>query len=405
MERTTFGLLFYIRRDKTNKKGEAPVFMRLTINGERADASIKRFIEPHAWNSAKGKANEKSRGGKDLNLYLDAISANILRIQRDLELDKKEVSAQIILNRYLGKEQSDRHTLMEVFRVHNEKCRALSGISLAPGTVIRYETSLRLTEAFLRTTYKKEDCYLDEITHQFVEDYDFYLRTVRRCCHNTTTKYLLNFKKIIRIALAKGWMKKDPFAQVHFHFEPVEREFLEKQELKVLLNKEITITRLSQVRDIFCFCCLTGLAFMDVQQLKPEHLVADIHGKIWIRKARQKTKNMCNIPLLDEAQKIIDRYRDHPYCQTHGVLLPVCSNQKMNSYLKELADICGIRKNLSTHCARHTFATLTLASGATIDNVAKMLGHANVNMTRRYAKVLDSSIMRDMEVVAENMAL
>ena len=405
MERTTFGLLFYIRRDKTNKKGEAPVFMRLTINGERADASIKRFIEPHAWNSAKGKANEKSRGGKDLNLYLDAISANILRIQRDLELDKKEVSAQIILNRYLGKEQSDRHTLMEVFRAHNEKCRALSGISLAPGTVIRYETSLRLTEAFLRTTYKKEDCYLDEITHQFVEDYDFYLRTVRRCCHNTTTKYLLNFKKIIRIALAKGWMKKDPFAQVHFHFEPVEREFLEKQELKVLLNKEITITRLSQVRDIFCFCCLTGLAFMDVQQLKPEHLVADIHGKIWIRKARQKTKNMCNIPLLDEAQKIIDRYRDYPYCQTHGVLLPVCSNQKMNSYLKELADICGIPKNLSTHCARHTFATLTLASGATIDNVAKMLGHANVNMTRRYAKVLDSSIMRDMEVVAENMAL
>ena len=397
--------MFYIRRDKTNKKGEAPVFMRLTINGERADASIKRFIEPHAWNSAKGKANEKCRGGKDLNLYLDAISANILRIQRDFELDKKEVSAQIILNRYLGKEQSDRHTLMEVFRAHNEKCRALSGISLAPGTVIRYETSLRLTEAFLRTTYKKEDCYLDEITHQFVEDYDFYLRTVRRCCHNTTTKYLLNFKKIIRIALSKGWMKKDPFAQVHFHFEPVEREFLEKQELKVLLNKEITITRLAQVRDIFCFCCLTGLAFMDVQQLKPEHLVADIHGKIWIRKARQKTKNMCNIPLLDEAQKIIDRYRDHPYCQTHGVLLPVCSNQKMNSYLKELADICGIRKNLSTHCARHTFATLTLASGATIDNVAKMLGHANVNMTRRYAKVLDSSIMRDMEVVAENMAL
>ena len=349
MERTTFGLLFYIRRDKTNKKGEAPVFMRLTINGERADASIKRFIEPHAWNSAKGKANEKSRGGKDLNLYLDAISANILRIQRDLELDKKEVSAQIILNRYLGKEQSDRHTLMEVFRAHNEKCRALSGISLAPGTVIRYETSLRLTEAFLRTTYKKEDCYLDEITHQFVEDYDFYLRAVRRCCHNTTTKYLLNFKKIIRIALAKGWMKKDPFAQVHFHFEPVEREFLEKQELKTMLNKAISIPRLAQTRGIFCFCCLTGLAFMDVQQLKSEHLVADIHGKIWIRKARQKTKNMCNIPLLDEAQKIIDRYKDHPYCQTHGVLLPVCSNQKMNSYLKELADICGIRKNLSTH--------------------------------------------------------
>lgn len=405
MERTTFGLLFYIRRDKTNKKGEAPVFMRLTINGERADASIKRFIEPQAWNSAKGKANEKSRGGKDLNLYLDAISANILRIQRDLELDKKEVSAQIILNRYLGKEQSDRHTLMEVFRAHNEKCRALSGISLAPATVIRYETTLRLTEEFLQKNYQKEDCYLDEVTNQFIEDFEFFLKTVRRCCHNTTSKYLMNFKKIVRIALAKGWMKKDPFAHIRFHLDPVEREFLEKQELKTMLHKEISIPRLAQVRDIFCFCCLTGLAFTDVQQLKTEHLVVDIHGKIWIRKARQKTKNMCNIPLLDDAQKIIDRYKDHPYCQTHGVLFPVCSNQKMNSYLKELADICGIRKNLSTHCARHTFATLTLASGATIDNVAKMLGHANVNMTRRYAKVLDSSIMRDMEVVAENMAL
>ena len=405
MERTTFSLLFYIRRDKLNKRGEAPVFMRLTINGERADASIKRFIEPHAWNSAKGKANEKSRGGKDLNLYLDAISANILQIQRDFELDKKEVSAQIILNRYLGKEQSDRHTLMEVFRAHNEKCRALSGISLAPGTVIRYETTLRLTEEFLQKSYQKEDCYLDEVTNQFIEDFEFFLKTVRRCCHNTTSKYLMNFKKIVRIALAKGWMKKDPFAHIRFHLDPVEREFLEKQELKAMLNKAISIPRLAQVRDIFCFCCLTGLAFTDVQQLKEEHLVADIHGKIWIRKARQKTKNMCNIPLLDEAQKIIDRYREHPYCQTHGVLLPVCSNQKMNSYLKELADICGIRKNLSTHCARHTFATLTLASGATIDNVAKMLGHANVNMTRRYAKVLDSSIMRDMEVVAENMAL
>lgn len=405
MERTTFSLLFYIRRDKLNKRGEAPVFMRLTINGERADASIKRFIEPHAWNSAKGKANEKCRGGKDLNLYLDAISANILQIQRDFELDKKEVSAQIILNRYLGKDQSDRHTLMEVFHAHNQKCRALIGINFAPDTVLRYETCLRLIEEFMRNTYKKEDCYLEEVTKQFVEEFEFYLKTVRKCCHNTTTKYLANFKKIVRIALANGWMKRDPFAQIRFHLDEVEREFLEKQELKTLLSKNISVPRLAQIRDIFCFCCFTGLAFSDVKQLKSEHLVTDINGMVWIRKTRQKTKNMCNIPLLDEANKILDRYKDHPYCQTQGVLLPVCSNQKMNMYLKELADICGIRKNLSTHCARHTFATLTLASGATIDNVAKMLGHANVNMTRHYAKVLDSSIMRDMQIVAANMAL
>jgi len=405
MERTTFSLLFYIRRNKLNKNGEAPVFMRLTVNGQRADASVKRFIAPRLWNADKGKALEKSREGKDLNLYLDAISANILRIQRDMELDRMEVSAQNILNRYLGKATPDRHTLVEIFSAHNEKCKALSGINFAPGTVVRYETSLRLTREFMRNTYKKEDIYLDEISAQFVEDYEFYLKTVRKCCHNTTSKYLMNFKKITRIALAKGWMKRDPFAQIRFHLEPVERDFLEKQELKILLDKKIEITRLAQVRDIFCFCCLTGLAFTDVQQLKPEHIVKDINGMDWIRKARQKTRNMCNIPLLDAARKILERYNDNPYCQAHGVLLPVCSNQKMNAYLKELADICGIRKHLSTHCARHTFATLTLASGATIENVAKMLGHANTNMTRHYARILDSSIMRDMQSVAKSMAI
>ena len=389
MERTTSSLLFYIRRDKLNKRGEAPVFMRLTINGERADASIKRFIEPHAWNSDKGKANEKCRGGKDLNLYLNAISANILQIQRDLELDKKEVFAQIILNRYLGKEQSDRHTLMEVFRAHNEKCRALIGINFAPDTVLRYETCLRLIEEFMRNTYKKEDCYLEEVTKQFVEEFEFYLKTIRKCCHNTTTKYLANFKKITRIALSNGWMKRDPFAQIRFHLDAVEREFLEKQELKTLLNKNISVPRLAQIRDIFCFCCLTGLAFSDVKQLKSEHLVTDINGMIWIRKTRQKTKNMCNIPLLDEAQKILDRYKDHPYCQTQGVLLPVCSNQKMNMYLKELADICGIRKNLSTHCFRHTYGTMLITAGVDLYTASKMMGHADVRPTQIYAKIID----------------
>ena len=184
-------------------------------------------------------------------------------------------------------------------------------------------------------------------------------------------------------------MKRDPFAQIRFHLDAVEREFLEKQELKTLLNKNISVPRLAQIRDIFCFCCLTGLAFSDVKQLKSEHLVTDINGMIWIRKTRQKTKNMCNIPLLDEAQKILDRYKDHPYCQTQGVLLPVCSNQKMNMYLKELADICGIRKNLSTHCFRHTYGTMLITAGVDLYTASKMMGHADVRPTQIYAKIID----------------
>lgn len=405
MERTTFCLLFYIRRTKLNKAGKAPLFMRLTVNGQRADAALKRSIEPRLWNTAKGKAVENGRGCRELNLYLDAVSANVLRIHRDMELQGIQLSARMVLDRYLGKDKPQRHTLLEVFGEHNRKCRALSGIDFAPATVERYETCLRLTREFIRHTYQKEDLYLDELSCQFVEDYEFYLKTVRKCCHNTTTKYLKNFKKITRLAIAKGWLKNDPFARTRFHLEPVERDFLEKHELKTLLEKPIDIPRMAQVRDIFCFCCLTGLAFSDVQQLRAEHIVTDIDGKRWIRKARQKTKNMCNIPLMEAAYKILMRYEDNPYCQTHAVLLPVSSNQKMNTYLKELADICGIRKRLSSHTARHTFATLTLASGATIENVAKMLGHSDTKMTRHYARVLDSSIMRDMLTVAKKMAL
>lgn len=405
MERTTFGMTFYIRRTKLDKTGKAPVFLRITMNGLRADTSIKYHISPQLWNTAKGRALENSREGKEVNRMLEAIGFNIMQVRRQLESEGVAVSAQSILSRYLGKDAPQRHTLMEVFQEHNEKCRALSGIDFAPTTVQRYESLFRITSEFLRTKYGQDDFYLDDLPEQLVEDYEFYMKTDRRCAHNTVMKNLKNFKKIIRIAMTNGWLENDPFREKHIHMEQVERAFLEKHEFLHVLEKQIDIPRIRQVRDIFCFCCLTGLAFTDVQQLKPEHIVKDINGMDWIRKARQKTRNMCNIPLLDAARKILERYNDNPYCQAHGVLLPVCSNQKMNAYLKELADICGIRKHLSTHCARHTFATLTLASGATIENVAKMLGHANTNMTRHYARILDSSIMRDMQSVAKSMAI
>ena len=245
---------------------------------------------------------------------------------------------------------------------------------------------------------------LNELPQDFIEEFELYLKTNRKCGHNTTIKYLANFKKITRLSLARGWLNKDPFFEYKFHLKPVERDFLEWRELQRLKDKHIDIPRMAQIRDIFVFCCFTGLAFSDVKQLRPEHVVLDINGARWIRKSRQKTQNMCNIPLLDAANEILSRYADNDYCQKRGVLLPVCSNQKMNLYLKELADICGIRKHLSTHTARHTFATLTLASGAAIENVAKMLGHSDTKMTRHYARILDTSIMRDMQLVAKNMA-
>lgn len=402
MTRTTFSVLFYIRRTKLTREGEAPILLRLTVNGIRTDVYIKKTIEPKLWNVAKGKANEKNHYCKELNLYLDAVKLRLMKLQRDMELDGELVTTRSLINRYLGKDQPVRHTLMEVFREHNEKCKKLAGIDMAPATVVRYETSLKHTLAFMKHTYRKDDIYLDELSRQFIEDYEFYMKTEKKCSHNTTTKYLKNFKKIIRIALEKEWLKKDPFIGVKFTLDDVERDFLEAHEIQKIWTKEIEIERLAQVRDIFIFCAMTGLAFSDVKQLKPEHIAIDINGKKWIRKARQKTKNMCNIPLREIPLEIIDKYKEHPYCQTHGVLLPVLCNQKMNAYLKELTDICGIKKQISTHTARHSFATYALANGVSMESVAKMLGHSDTKMTRHYARVLDSTIMREMSNIKDD---
>lgn len=200
--------------------------------------------------------------------------------------------------------------------------------------------------------------------------------------------------------LANDYISKDPFVNIKFKLDVVEREFLEDHEIKAIIDKNIPVQRLAQVRDVFVFAIFTGLAFSDLKGLKSEHLVRDNNGDMWIRKARQKTKNMCNIPLLNPAQQILEKYKDHPECVTKGVLLPTLCNQKMNVYLKELATICGIEKEICTHVARHSFATsVALANGVSIENVAKMLGHSNTNMTRHYARVLDKSIKRDMAQV------
>lgn len=400
MGRSTFSVAFYVRKTRTNKHGEAAIVLRVTINRMRADAAAGKMVDPKLWNTARGKAYERTPYTKELNMYLDAIKARITRIHRDMELDGTEfITPQMVLDRYLGRDPPARHTILEVFREHNDRCHKLAGIDMSPATVERYETCLKHTMEFIRWRYRKDDYYLDEMDRQFIEDYEFFLKTERNCAHNTTTKYLKNFKKITRIALNKEWLKKDPFAEIRFSLQPVERDFLEAHEIEKLYKKKITIERLEQVRDIFIFCCYTGLAFSDVKQLTADHISIDVKGNKWIRKPRQKTKNMCNIPLLDIPLKLIAKYSNNPECQAKKVLLPVLSNQKMNGYLKELATICGIKKDITTHTARHTFATYMLANGVSIESVAKMLGHSDTKMTRHYAKVLDQTILNEMQKI------
>ena len=404
VKRNTLSVLFIIKKSKLLKNGEAPICMRITVNKRVAEVMIKRSIPVDLWNQKKECSKGKDRVAIELNHYINTVRAKVLQIHRELEIDNKPITADIIKDCFYGRDKVQR-TLLEVYAEHNEKCRALIGKEYTESTVTKFDTSINRLKEYIRSCYHRDDIMLAGLDGQFIRDFDFWLKTEKHCQNNSALKHLKNLKKVVRIALANDWIKKDPFYGIHFKQEEVNVEFLSREELDVLMNKEFTIKRLEQVRDIFVFCCFTALAFVDVQQLSREHLIKDNNGALWIRKARQKTNQMCNIPVLSIPQRILRKYEDNAECIKKGVLLPIISNQRMNAYLKEIADLCGITKRLTTHVARHTAATVVfLANDVSMENVSKILGHSNIRMTQHYAKVLDRSIMRDMENVEKNFS-
>ena len=398
MARKTFNVLFFIKKARLLKNGEAPVCMRITVNGCMVDVLVKRSCPVNLWNQAKENSKGKDRMSVELNHYLEITRSRIHQIYRELESTGKTITVDLMRKLYYGVDE-DSKTLLQVFREHNEQSRKLIGKDFVSKTVQRYETTTRYLEEFVQKEYQLTHIALNNLEANFISKFDAFLKIEKGCAQNSAITRLKNLKKIIRIALAKGWMKNDPFLEIRFSLDKVEPDFLEDSEIQKLISKEIDIPRLSQVRDIFVFCCFTGLAFSDIHGLRKEHIVEDSNGVRWIRKGRQKTKIMCNIPLMEIPLKILEKYSTNEYCKKHGVLFPVLCNQKMNAYLKELADICGIKKTLTTHVARHTFATFALANGVSIESVAKMLGHTNVQMTRHYARVLDRTVIREMSQI------
>ena len=351
-KKSTFNVNFLLRKHKMLKNGEAPICMRISVNCQAVDISIKRSVAVDSWNQTRECCTSTGKVGKELNRYIETMKAKVLQIHRELEIDGVRVTADAIRDKLYGRDESQK-TLVEVYAEHNKRCRALIGKDFSVSTVEKFDTSLSALKAFIKKTTKRDDILLKEINRVFIQDFEFYLKAERNMQHNSALKHLKNLKKIVRIALANEWIKKDPFMGIQFKHDKIDVEFLSQEELERIMNKEFTIKRLEIVRDIFCFCSFTGLAFIDVKQLNPSHLVADNNGTLWIRKPRQKTGNMCNIPVIHAAKVILEKYKDHPECLKNNVLLPVLSNQKMNSYLKEIADLCLITKKLSTHVARH----------------------------------------------------
>jgi site-specific recombinase XerD len=392
-------LHFYAKSTKANGNGLLPIYVRLTIDGKRFEYSTKKFIEPSKWSTELSKMKGNSEEARSINNLLDFTRNRINEIQFELLKDGVSLNIEEFKNRILGIKERER-LLIPIFTEHNRKVKELVGTEYAPGTLERYETSLKHTKDFLQWKYRVSDINIEKIDHAFITEYEFYLRTERKCANNTAVKYIKNFHKIINQCLANGWLTKDPFANYKSKVKEVTREFLTELEIQSLMEKEFVSERLELVRDIFVFSCFTGLAYIDVKQLTNDNIVLGIDGDKWINKNRQKTDTNSKIPLLPTAQFIMDKYENHPVSNNKGSLLPILSNQKMNAYLKEIATVCGINKELTFHIARHTFATtVTLSNGVPIETVSKMLGHTNLKTTQHYAKILDKKISEDMQVL------
>lgn len=348
---------------------------------------------PSHWVATKGRAKGNTLVNKQVNSFLDQMEYKLHDLTLQIQREGKQVSAKEILSRYKNL-NAPKAGILALYGEHNQELKELVGISLALNTYKRHETSMKLFQEFLDYKYHVKDMAVNEVNSEVLQKYQHYLMTVRHNNNNTTVKYLKNLGKVLHLAVSRKLISSSPLEDMKLKIEPVDKDFLSKEELLRFSNKVFGVQRLEQVRDVFLFCCYTGLAYVDVHSLTANDIVEE-DGRFWIKKARHKTNVMCHIPVLKPAKEILDKYTSWAYAT--GKLLPVLSNQKMNAYLKEIAAIVGINKELTTHTARHTFATtVTLANHVSIENVSKMLGHSSVRMTQHYARILDASIENEM---------
>lgn len=395
----SISLLFYLKKPKAYISGTAPIYLRITTNGRRAEVSTGREWLPDKWNTRAGRASGTKEDVKALNSYLDTLQGKVYEAHRRLLDTESIVTAESVKNKFTGKAEKPR-MLVPIFQDHNNKIKALLGEEFSKGTLCRYTTALKHTTDFLQWKYGISDIDIRKIDHAFITEFEFYLRSARKCNNNSAVKYVKNFGKIIRICISNNWLDKDPFVNYKSKFREVIRAFLSQDEIDAIAAKEFKIERLDQVRDIFLFSCYTGLAYIDVKQLTRNNISLGIDGEKWIFTSRQKTDTQSNIPLLPVAEEVLNKYKNHPQCINEKRLLPILSNQKMNSYLKEIADVCGITKEITFHIARHTFATtVTLTNGVSIESVSKMLGHRSIKTTQHYAKILDRKVSDDMKLL------
>lgn len=405
MEKVTLGIHFVLRSSKTIS-GIAPIYARITVNSKRSEISIKRKIQVESWNIGKGMAKPSSSENKQLNSYLEQIRKMMVQSYQDLVLGKQVITAEAIKNKFLGLDISDM-TLCKLIEYHNTNCKE----TLKWGTLKNYFTTKKYIELFLKEKHRTTDIYLTSLNYKFLIDFEYFLRKYTpddfhtSMGNNTVMKHIERLRKLIKMAIRYEWLEKDPFISFQQKFHRVERGFLSEEELKRIEEKEFSIPRLQYVKDLFVFGCYTGLAYIDVMQLSTGNIQIGIDKQYWLFTNREKTDNPVRIPILPVAMDIINKYKSDMKAIVQNRLFPNISNQKLNSYLKEIADLCQINKNLTFHLARHTFATtVTLTNGVPIESVSKMLGHSTISTTQIYAKVIEKKLGEDMEKLKKRLS-
>ncbi|MFA6152795.1 MAG: site-specific integrase [Chitinophagaceae bacterium] len=392
----SFGLFFFLKQPKNQKNGPRYVYLRITVDGVSKELSTKRLWTVERWNQSAGRAVGTKEDARSLNVFLETLCSKIYQAKVSLLEENKSVTAESLKNVVTG-QGDDKRMLLGIFREHNKKMEGLVGVDYVYETLQRYHTTYDHTENFIRWKYNLDDFVINELDYEFVSEFAFWLKSIRHCGHNSTMKYIGNLKKVLLECIRKGWLRRDPFLDFKTTRKVVKISPLTQDELNRINNKEFSIERLDHVRDIFLFSCYTGLAYVDVKKLKRTNIVKGVDGGQWIITNRQKTDASTRLPLLPKALEIMEKYHCHERVVNQDYVLPVLTNQKMNSYLKEIADTCGITKNLTFHIARHTFATtVTLSNGVPLETVSKMLGHSSIKQTQHYAKLLDSKISDDM---------
>jgi site-specific recombinase XerD len=397
--RGTFKFLCFIKKNKLLQSGKAPLYGRITINGGQVEFALHQDINENLWSQQAGRSVGRDSGSRKLNDHLDQVRVKIMNAYTDLIAEGKEPTALLVKNRAFGLDEKPIR-ILELYEEHNQKLKEKIDISISRNTYIRHCTTRSHLGLFIAKKYGATDKPIKEINNAFVQDFEHYLRVDRQCNNNSSVKYLKNFRKIIKYALDNGWITRDPFLGIRFRLEKTNKPFLTIEELQRLMQKDMDIHRLAVIRDVFVFCSHTGLSFIDIKNLTYADLKVMPSGRTWIEKPRQKTKVIYQVPLMPEAKALVEKYRHYPEKNDPALVFPVLSNQKMNAYLKEIATICDIEKDLTTHVARHTFATtIALNNGITKDVIAKMLGHSTTKETDLYAVVEQQLIESQMRVL------